>query len=138
MRIDKLSMAALNATLLHYLRGEAESEIPIWRMIATPLEEIRKRATRWQSKLEYPAQVEPGRSAIGGGSLPGETLPSWVLALDCKAVSGGPPGVMERLRQWDPPVVARVEEDRVVLDPRTVLPYEENEILPAVSSALAH
>ena len=138
VRIDKLSMAALNATLLHYLRGEAESEIPIWRMIATPLEEIRKRATRWQSKLEYPAQVEPGRSAIGGGSLPGETLPSWVLALDCKAVSGGPPGVMERLRQWDPPVVARVEEDRVVLDPRTVLPYEENEILPAVSSALAH
>ena len=88
--------------------------------------------------METPAQVEPGRSAIGGGSLPGETLASWVLALDCQAASGGPPGVMERLRRWDPPVVARVEEDRVLLDPRTVLPQEENDLLPAVTSALAH
>lgn len=138
VRIDKLSMAALTATLLHYLRDEAEVEIPIWRMISAPPEEIKERATKWQSRLETPAQVEPGRSAIGGGSLPGETLASWVLALDCQAASGGPPGVMERLRRWDPPVVARVEEDRVLLDPRTVLPQEENDLLPAVTSALAH
>jgi len=138
VRIDKLSMAALTATLLHYLRDEAEVEIPIWRMISTPADEIKERATRWQSRLETPAQVEPSRSAIGGGSLPGETLASWVLALDCKGASGGPPGVMERLRRWDPPVVARVEEDRVLLDPRTVLPQEENDLLPAVTSALAH
>ena len=138
VRIDKLSMAALTATLLHYLRDEAEVEIPIWRMISTPANDIKERAAKWQSRLETPALVEPSRSAIGGGSLPGETLASWVLALDCKGASGGPPGVMERLRRWDPPVVARVEEDRVLLDPRTVLPQEENDLLPAVTSALAH
>ena len=138
VRIDKLSMAALTATLLHYLRDEAEVEIPVWRMISTPAEAIKKRATDWQFRLEIPAEVEPSRSAIGGGSLPGETLASWVLALDCEGASGGPPGVMDRLRRWDPPVVARVEEDRVLLDPRTVLPGEENGLLLAVTSAVAH
>lgn len=137
VRIDKLSMAALTATLVHYLRGEAEVEIPIWRMISTPPEEIKERATRWRSRLENPAQVEPSRSAIGGGSLPGETLASWVLALDCTGATGGPAGVMERLRRWNPPVVARVEEDRVLLDPRTVLPNDEEDLMAAVTSALA-
>jgi L-seryl-tRNA(Ser) seleniumtransferase len=137
VRIDKLSMAALTATLVHYLRGEAEVEIPIWRMISTPPEQIRERAAKWRSTLEQPAQVEPSRSAIGGGSLPGETLASWVLALDCNGASGGPPGVMERLRRWDPPVLARVEEDRVLLDPRTVLPNDEEDLMAAVTSALA-
>jgi L-seryl-tRNA(Ser) seleniumtransferase len=86
---------------------------------------------------EGDAVVVPGRSAIGGGSLPGETLPSWVLSLNCRAASGGPEGVMERLRQEDTPVIARIEEDRVLLDPRTVLPEEDEVLLQGVRAALA-
>ena len=136
VRIDKASLAGLTATLLHYLMGEAEQEIPIWRMIAVPAKAAKERATGWQSQLECPAQVEESRSAIGGGSLPGETLASWSLALDCSAALGGPQGIMERLRRWEPPVVARIEEDRVFLDPRTVLPHEDKDLISAVTSAM--
>ena len=137
VRIDKASLAGLTATLLHYLKGEAEQEIPIWRMISEPAPRIKDRAMGWLTRLECPAQVEGSRSAIGGGSLPGETLPSWSLGLDCTAAPGGPQGVMERLRRWNPPVVARIEEDRVLLDPRTVLPREEQDLVSAVASAMS-
>ena len=142
VRIDKVSLAGLTATLLHYLRQEAESEVPIWRMIGSSEEGLKERVLGWKASLEGDlpeegALVVPGRSAIGGGSLPGETLPSWVLSLTCSAPSGGPEGVMERLRQGDPPVVARIEEDRVLLDPRTVLPEEDEALLQGVRAALA-
>ncbi len=137
VRIDKLSLAGLAATLLHYLRQEAEREIPVWRMIAAPEGDIKSRAQRWQSLVEFPASIEHSRSAIGGGSLPGETLPSWALTLSCCAPAGGPEAVMRKLREADPPVVARIEEDRVLLDPRTVLPEEDEALLRAVRSALA-
>ena len=137
VRIDKASLAGLTATLLHYLKGEAEREIPTWRMISEPAPKVKERAMGWLPGLECPAQVEESRSAIGGGSLPGETLGSWALVLNCTAASGGPQGVMERLRQSDPPVVARIEEDRVFLDPRTVLPGEEQDLLSAVAAAMA-
>ena len=136
VRIDKLSLAALTATLLHYLGEDAEDQIPVWRMISTSLESIKDKAQQWQSRLGSSADVEPSRSAIGGGSLPGETLPSWVVALTCQEIPGGPEKVMARLRRADPPVVARVEGDRVLLDPRTVLPEEEEALLQAVWKAL--
>lgn len=133
VRIDKLSLAALTATLLHYLADEAETEIPVWRMISSPQEVIKERATNWQAQIGGNARVEhsvvPSRSAIGGGTLPGETLPSWVLALDCRGVSGGAEEVMGRMRSGDPPVVARIEEGRVLLDPRTVSPEEEEALI---------
>jgi L-seryl-tRNA(Ser) seleniumtransferase len=136
VRIDKLSLASLIATLLHYLRQEAEQEIPIWRMISTPSEAVKERAKSWQSALEAPASVEPSRSAIGGGSLPGETLPSWALALSVEDINGGPEEVMRRLRRNSPPIIARIEEDRVLLDPRTVLPEEEEGLLRGLKAAL--
>ena len=138
VRIDKLSLAALTATLLHYLRAEAEEEIPIWRMIGASAESIKERGEKWQAQLGGGAGVElrPSRSAVGGGSLPGETLPSWTLALTCNHVSGGPEEVMSRLRRADPPVVARIEEDMVMLDPRTVLPEEEETMLSALRTAM--
>ena len=136
VRIDKLSLAALTATLLHYLSGDAEQQIPVWQMISASDEAIRDRAQRWQSRLGSAAAVEPSRSAIGGGSLPGETLPSWVLVLTCREGPGGPEEVMADLRRADPPVMARVEEDRVLLDPRTVLPEEEEALLQAVQYSL--
>ena len=139
VRIDKLSLAALTATLLHYLREEAEEEIPIWRMIGASAESIKARAQRWREQLPEDAGVElrPSLSAVGGGSLPGETLPTWVLAAACSDGPGSPEEVMEGLRRAEPPVVARIEDDQVMLDPRTVLPEEEEDMLKALRTALA-
>ena len=136
VRIDKLSLASLTATLLHYLADEAEQEIPVWRMISTPQEKIKERALNWQAQAGSNASVEPSDSAIGGGTLPGETLPTWVLALDCQSIPGGADEVMGRLRQADPPVVARIEADRVLLDPRTVLPEEEAALISVLRQVL--
>ena len=142
VRIDKLSLASLTATLLHYLLNEAEVKIPIWRIISVGVEEIERRAHSWQSALEKKAPetkttVIPARSAIGGGSLPGETLPSWVLAIPCQAIPGGPDAVLARLRQGETPVVARIEDGQVLLDPRTVLPEEEPDLIKCLQTAVA-
>ncbi len=136
VRIDKLSLAALTATLLHYLKEEAESEIPVWRMISASEESIKGRALSWQERLGREAAVEtrPSRSAVGGGSLPGETLPTWTLSVALGERS--PEELAARLRRADPPVVARIEDDRVVLDPRTVLPEDEEDVLRSLRTAL--
>ena len=134
VRIDKLSLASLSATLAHYLKGEAENEIPVWRMISASEADLKKRAKLWQSVLGCSSSIEKSRSAVGGGSLPGETLPTWVLSLDCLNV--GAERVMRRLRESDTPVVARIDENRVLLDPRTVLPEEDGPLLDALRSAV--
>ena len=136
VRIDKLSLASLAATLVHYLRGEAEREIPVWRMIATPIEVLAKRAHSWNAALSGAGRVTEGRSAIGGGSLPGETLPTWVLSLDCRDSKEGVEGVMRRLRGSPTPVVARIDDGQVALDPRTVAPNEDGALLEALRAAL--
>ena len=132
VRIDKLSLASLTATLVHYLRGEAEREIPVWRMISAAPESLRERAHGWKSRLSGPYSVVESRSAVGGGSLPGETLPTWDLALDASSLPGGAEGAMRRLREGRPPVVARVEAEQVLFDPRTVGPGEDAELLAAL------
>jgi len=137
VRIDKMSLAGLTATVLHYLKQEAEAEVPIWRMISAGEQGIKDRAARWKNQLSLPGEVISGRSAIGGGSLPGETLPTWVLALSCEGDAGGPERVMRRLREADPPVIARIEDDRVILDPRTVMPEEEEALVTALRDAFA-
>ena len=75
-------------------------------------------------------------STIGGGSLPGETLPSWAIAIDCGGMKGGAEALAKRLRDGTPPVLGRIEEERVLLDPRTVLEEEEEPLLQTVSKAL--
>ena len=129
VRIDKLSLASLTATLVHYLRGEAEREVPVWRMISATPGELKARATRWRSALSDSFSVDESRSAIGGGSLPGETLRTWALMLDASNIPGGAEGVMQRLRGSRPPVVARVEDEKVLFDPRTVGPDEDEDLL---------
>jgi L-seryl-tRNA(Ser) seleniumtransferase len=131
LRADKLCLAALQATLLHYLKGEAAEQVPIWRMIATPLEEIERQAQRWRRSLQkagVEAEIVDGESTVGGGSLPGETLPTKLIAL---AVAH-PDQPTTALRTADPPVIARIEEDRLVLDPRTVPAEEEKDLLEAI------
>jgi L-seryl-tRNA(Ser) seleniumtransferase len=124
VRADKLCLAALNATLLHYFKDEAERHIPIWRMISARPEEIKARAQSWAEVLGG-GEVIPGESTVGGGSLPGETLPTWLLAL----TGPSPNRSLRRLRQCHPPVIARAQDERVVIDPRTVLPEQDSLLL---------
>jgi len=131
LRADKLCLVGLQATLLHYLKDEAIEEIPVWRMMATPLEDVERRARQWRRNLrraDVPAELVDGQSTVGGGSLPGETLPTKLVALPVEH----PDRVAAALRAADPPVVARIEGERVVLDPRTVLAEEERDLVRVV------
>jgi L-seryl-tRNA(Ser) seleniumtransferase len=140
MRMDKLTIAALEATLLHYARGEAEQKVPVWQMISATPESLEARARDWLKALEGPgfdAAIVDGESTVGGGSLPGETLPTRLLALSGHPREHGWAGEMAaRLRRGDPPVVARVERGAVLLDPRTVLPGQDEALVRAIVSAL--
>jgi L-seryl-tRNA(Ser) seleniumtransferase len=129
IRPDKLCLAALAITLLHYLKDEALEKIPIWKMISTPPDVLKKRAQAWADHLEY-GEVIPSRSTVGGGSLPEETLPTWALALD----TDKPNTLSKRLRLETPAIITRIEEDRVLLDPRTVLPEQEEMLLQVLAA----
>ncbi len=129
VRPDKMALAALEATLLHYLRGEAALKVPVWRMLAQPPAEVRRRARRWQRALAgrgLAVRVVAGETAVGGGSLPGRTLPTWAVEV---AGLGGAQAAAGRLRQGDPPIIPRIEGERLLLDPRTVLPEQEEGLL---------
>jgi L-seryl-tRNA(Ser) seleniumtransferase len=136
LRLDKVTLAALAATLAHYERGEAVERVPVWRMIAAAPDALRFRAESWRdglgAELGGRCEVRASRSAVGGGSLPEVTLPTFVLALP----PGEPDALAARLRAGDPAVVARIEEDRVVLDPRTVMPGEDGAVIAALRAAL--
>jgi L-seryl-tRNA(Ser) seleniumtransferase len=136
VRIDKGSLAALTATLLHYLKGEAVQNIPVWRMLSMPKDKLRHRALRWKRLLGRRVQVLPARSTIGGGSLPGETLDTWAVAIAGDGLPEGAQGLARRLREQSPPVIARIENDLVLLDPRTVLPEEEQTLMTLLKLVL--
>jgi L-seryl-tRNA(Ser) seleniumtransferase len=131
VRPDKLCLAALTTTLHHYLRGEALNTIPVWQMIAADPEAIRQRAQSWKDQLGDGEIVE-SRSTVGGGSLPEETLPTWALGLTVAK----PSHFAARLRSLDPPIITRVQEGRVLLDPRTVLDRHEAALLEGLERLL--
>ncbi len=133
IRADKLCLAALNETLMHYLKDEAEREIPIWRMISASPETLKARAETWASHLGR-GDVTPAESTVGGGSLPGETFPTFVLRVRLPS----PNRFMERLRLANPPIVARLDEDTIVFDPRTVLPEQESILLKTLTTLITH
>jgi L-seryl-tRNA(Ser) seleniumtransferase len=126
IRADKLCLSALAATLDHYRKGEALDKIPVWRLISLSLDTIRARAESWAAAAG--GDVVESESTVGGGSLPGETLPTWALSPRVDQ----PNAAAARLRQHDPPVIARVAQDRLLLDPRTVLPGQENDVIAAL------
>jgi L-seryl-tRNA(Ser) seleniumtransferase len=135
LRVDKTTIAGLQATLLHYAREEAAEKVPVWQMISLGGDEIDKRANAWSEKLRLAGidvEVLPGLSTVGGGSLPGETLPTRLVALRVAS----PDTVAGLLRQGEPAVVARIEAGQLMLDPHTVLPEEEQELLSAVEQAV--
>lgn len=136
LRPDKLCLAGLQETLLHYLRDEAIEEVPVWRMIATPLDTLANRAASWRDRLQragIPCEVVPGHSTVGGGSLPGETLPTKLVAVSTEH----PDALATALRQGEPAVIARIESEQLLLDPRTVLEQDQEALLERVMAAAA-
>lgn len=131
VRADKLCLAALSATLIHYLKDEAVSEIPVWRMMSISPDELRLRAENWAKELGM-GEVLASQSTVGGGSLPDETLPTYVLAL----LVPSPNRTLERLRMCNPPIIARVDMNRVIFDPRTIMRNQDNELLSAIRHAI--
>ncbi|MFC1949204.1 L-seryl-tRNA(Sec) selenium transferase [Chloroflexota bacterium] len=127
VRIDKVRLAGLATTLLHYLKGEATEKIPVWRMISMPLGEIDRRAGRWAKALGSSAQVIDGESMVGGGSLPGSTLPTRLVSIEGKKKGMK---LAHSLRNNDRlPVIGRISDDILLLDPRSVLPEEDEKVL---------
>jgi L-seryl-tRNA(Ser) seleniumtransferase len=118
MRPDKATLAGVAATLALYQAGRAETVIPVWRMIAASPTTLRERAERLAAELDAraAASVVELRSTVGGGSLPGETLPSWGVALAVRSADR----IVAALRRGTPCVLARIEGGRVVLDLRTI------------------
>ena len=130
LRADKLALAALTATLDHYRKDEALERIPVWQMIARSPEDIRQTAERWAEQVG--GTVAAGESAVGGGSLPGATLPTTLLALDVAHADA----FAAQLRASDTPVIARIADGRLLFDPRTVLPAQEQALLNTIQHAL--
>lgn len=122
VRADKTCLAGLQATLTHYLKDEFEQKIPVWQMISMSTDLINQRAETWQSEMKM-GEVKDGLSTIGGGSLPGETLPTrlWVISVR------SPQAFLSRLRNLATPIIARIENDKVVFDPRTIF-LEQDEL----------
>ena len=132
VRIDKLTLAALEATLRLRLTGRL-NEIPVERMARVTVEDVRRRAAMWSVKLEergVRTSLIPGESAVGGGSLPGHALPTVLIAIE-----GPASRLAAALRHGDPPVIARIEKDACCLDPRTVLKGEDETLIDAVEVA---
>src|SRR2546423_3826217 len=138
LRADKLRIAGLETTLDAYARGAASSEVPTHRMISAPYEEIKKRAKRMFRRI-YVATSETlhidlieGESAIGGGAAPTARLRTSLVPVAHDNLSANE--IETRLRMNNPPVVARIEDDRVLLDLRTVPPADEADLLAALAA----
>jgi len=133
LRVDKLTYAALEATLEEYAAGRARSTVPVLIMLALTAEEIGRRADALTSRLSLHglrADVADGQSTIGGGSAPGSALPTRLVTIAHPTLSAA--AFDARLRQADPPIVARIEHDRVVLDLRTVDPADDGTLADAI------
>ena len=134
VRVDKMFYAALEATLLAYLREDYDS-IPTLRMMRLSDEEMKSRAEHFMRNLhitcpELHVEVVESRSVLGGGAAPGSTLPTHALAVSSETMKADV--ITEKLRQWAMPIIARVEDERVLLDLRTVAPEQESVVAAAL------
>jgi len=132
MRPDKVTLAAVGATLALYRAGRAEAEIPVWRMIAATPEALRERASAIAARVDDRAEVVATEATVGGGSLPGETLPSFGVALAGRSADR----LLTTLRRGSPSVIGRIEGGRVILDLRTVDPGLDAELAAAILAAV--
>jgi L-seryl-tRNA(Ser) seleniumtransferase len=136
LRLDKMFLAGLESVLLYYLKGEATKKIPVWQMISTPLEALQARAEKIQDELRKSGikiTIQKSQSTIGGGSLPGETLPTIAISVqsaDSRAYSADQ--LSKLFRDQSPPVIGRIEDDNFVLDLRTVFPQQDEILISAI------
>ena len=135
LRLDKMVIAGLEQVVLSYLKKE-EEKIPIWRMLSTSLDTLRKRGEEISgklSKLGISVSLKESKSTVGGGSLPGETLPTIVLSLDSQT----PPVILaEKFRSLDYPIIGRIEKNRFVLDLRTIFPQQDEKVFVGIKKIL--
>src|SRR5437667_2207050 len=135
VRSDKFTLAALEATLALYREpATSRREIPVLRMLTEDVAEIRRRGEALQKGVGNQAELIEGESEVGGGSFPGAKLKTWLVRLNPQHLA--PDTLVARLRANDPPVIARIADDRVVLDPRTIFPDELEAVTRAVRTAL--
>ena len=127
LRVDKMTYAALEATLVEYAAGRAQTAVPVQRMLAMTAEDVRTRAAALAAAISarpgWHAELVEGSSAIGGGSAPGIELPTSLVSLTADGRS--PDALEEQLRLGRPIVIARIERDRLLLDLRTVMPDQD-------------
>ncbi len=137
LRCDKVTLSAMHATLRHYMRGDHMHRIPTLAMLATTEAQVRDRAERWKGDLQAPGtEVLSCAGAVGAGSIPVSHLPSAALVIDPAAYVLSADELSSRLRRASTPVIGRIEQDRVWLDPRTVQLDEEADLLEAVRCSL--
>ena len=129
VRADKTTLAGLGATLLHYLTDEAEQQIPIWRSIAISAEALRARCEQLRLVVGR-GIVEPDLSTVGGGSLPGETLPTWVWCCESNNLQSK----LNKLRRHERPIIARVQQNKLVVDLRCVDEQEDGAVALALKT----
>jgi L-seryl-tRNA(Ser) seleniumtransferase len=139
VRPDKVTLALLQETLQAYLEG-AQTDLPLWRLASYSAAELEERAravarTLDDAGIALKAEAIPTSSVSGGGSMPGAEIPSWGVALSPEEMSAD--RLEGALRRQDPPVIGRIEDDRIVLDLRTVLPEEDEKLARLVTQALA-
>ena len=136
LRVGKMTYAALEATLAEYAAGRAATTVPVQRMLAMSADEIRLRAQSVMARLQamngWRAELVSGVSAVGGGSAPGVELPTWLIAIEKDGHT--PEALGKRLRHLTPPVIARIEQDRLLLDFRTVLLHQDSELAGLLQS----
>jgi L-seryl-tRNA(Ser) seleniumtransferase len=136
LRVDKMTYAALEATLEDFASGHAADGVPVQRMLVLRAEQIGVRAERLAAALNragWRARVIEGASTVGGGSAPGVALPTRLVAVEKDRTSAVE--LTRQLRMLDPPVVARIESDRVVLDLRTVAAEDDAELERVILAA---
>jgi L-seryl-tRNA(Ser) seleniumtransferase len=132
VRADKTTLAGISATLTHYLKDEALDTIPIWKMISLDKEIIQQRVQGWIKTIGQGETIE-GNSMVGGGSLPGETLPTYLLAFQVPNADK----FLAALRSLPYPIIGRIENNRVLFDPRTVLLNQEENFLNGLAEVLS-
>ena len=133
-----MRLAGLVATLIHYLKGEAEAKVPVWRMISAPLTEIEERAGCWAEAIGGLARVVEGETMVGGGSLPGGTLPTRLVAVGDEGRRKSPQvarRLSKRLSAQEIPVIGRISGQVLFLDPRSVLPEDDTVVLKALQDS---
>ena len=139
LRIDKMTLAALEATLKIYKEGKELEEIPVWKMVSQPISDIEKRAKRLIQKIafiksEAEIDIEKVVSEIGGGALPLETLPSFAVTV--KPMKTTAEKLYKHLRELPEPVIARIKDGKIVFDMRTVFDCEVEKLAGSILKVL--